>query len=322
MTGKQTACSERGDTVDKAMTYDYIIVGAGPAGCFCATELVRKGRSVCLLEKEEPGFRKVCGDGVSMTCVEVLKRMEFPMEYLAEAGAVPIHTYFSYVDGRLREKAVDLEAYCLSRDRTDTMFRRYAREKFGVSIAFGEPVKEIRTVPEGYSVNGRQGRRVILSFGADGGILLDGARLLSPQRERPVGASLIVEGAAVRDDFFLFDYKPEYDGTYAWIFSLGGGLYNVGLWRNSRKELLRPQTEAFLETRGREWLGENIRIVCPLRGKIMGIGCRRELSRKDIFLVGDAANTANPADGEGISRAILDAKRLIDRLESPGRDIS
>ena len=103
------------------MQFDYIIVGAGPAGCFCATELVRRGRSVCVLEKADPGFRKVCGDGVSMTCIEVLKKMEFPVERFAAAGAVPIHKYFYYREGVLQEKDVDLEAYCLPRNRTDEL---------------------------------------------------------------------------------------------------------------------------------------------------------------------------------------------------------
>lgn len=34
------------------MMYDYIIVGAGPAGCVCAGELKRKNYSVCVLETQ------------------------------------------------------------------------------------------------------------------------------------------------------------------------------------------------------------------------------------------------------------------------------
>lgn len=300
------------------MIFDYIIVGAGPAGCFCATELVRKGRSVCVLEKTGRGFRKVCGDGVSMTCIEVLKKMEFPVERFAGAGAVPIHKYYYYIDGALREKDVDLEAYCLARNKTDELFRRYAEEDFGVSIEYRQDVRNIVSEPFGYSVNGWQGRKLILAVGAGACITLDGAPLVHAAQDRPVGVSLIAEGRAARDDFFLFDYKPEYGGTYAWIFSLGGGFYNVGLWRNSHTELVRRQAEAFFETRGREWLGGDVQISSPLRGMVMGIGRRLTLPQKDIFLAGDAANTANAHDGEGLSRAILDAKNLIDRLEQDG----
>ena len=34
--------------------YDYIIIGAGPAGCFCGIELTKKGLKVCIFEKNVP----------------------------------------------------------------------------------------------------------------------------------------------------------------------------------------------------------------------------------------------------------------------------
>ena len=55
------------------MMYDYIIVGAGPAGCVCAGELKRKNYSVCVLEKQPEHYRKVCGDGISYVCVQALR---------------------------------------------------------------------------------------------------------------------------------------------------------------------------------------------------------------------------------------------------------
>ena len=51
------------------MMYDYIVVGAGPAGCVCAGELKKKNYSVCVLEKQPEHYRKVCGDGISYVCV-------------------------------------------------------------------------------------------------------------------------------------------------------------------------------------------------------------------------------------------------------------
>ena len=53
--------------------YDYIVVGAGPAGCICAGELKKKGYTVCALERQAPDHRKVCGDGISDVCVRLLR---------------------------------------------------------------------------------------------------------------------------------------------------------------------------------------------------------------------------------------------------------
>ena len=72
------------------MMYDYIIVGAGPAGCVCAGELKRKNYSVCVLEKQPEHYRKVCGDGISYVCVQALRSIDFPIESLMDAGAVKI----------------------------------------------------------------------------------------------------------------------------------------------------------------------------------------------------------------------------------------
>mgnify|MGYP002543404412 FL=1 len=110
------------------MMYDYIIVGAGPAGCVCAGELKRKNYSVCVLEKQPEHYRKVCGDGISYVCVQALRSIDFPIESLMDAGAVKIQRYIHYVNGKMYEDRIGdygKEAYGLARDKTDAAFRQY-----------------------------------------------------------------------------------------------------------------------------------------------------------------------------------------------------
>jgi len=45
--------------------FDVIVVGAGPAGCTAAFNLIRQGFRVALIEKEKLVRQKSCGGGLS-----------------------------------------------------------------------------------------------------------------------------------------------------------------------------------------------------------------------------------------------------------------
>ena len=53
------------------MSYDLVIVGAGPAGIFTALELIRKGskRSILMVEKGSPLEKRHCPKPQAWRCV-------------------------------------------------------------------------------------------------------------------------------------------------------------------------------------------------------------------------------------------------------------
>lgn len=291
--------------------FDVIVIGAGPAGCFAATELKRRGYSVCILEKEERGHRKVCGDGLSMAGMEVLRMMDFPVERIPAKGAFRIQHYYYYAENRLIQKEVEKPAYCLARNLTDELFQEYAQQDFHIPIRYGCGVKDIVRMEGGYAVNGVHGRKVLAAVGANARIRLDGRDFLCIDRGKPVGISCIIKGKPAEEGFFFFDYDAAYEGTYAWIFTLGRNLYNVGLWRKAEYGRLKNQLAEFMEKRCPEWTGA-YEVVRPPKGAFMGIGSPVKSREDGIFLVGDAANTSNEMDGEGISRAIISAREIVE----------
>lgn len=293
--------------------FDVIIIGAGPAGCFAATELKRKGCSVCILEKEEQGHRKVCGDGLSMTAIEVLRLMNFPIERIVQKGAFKIERYYYYTGNKLIKKEIDKPAYCLARNITDELFQDYAKNDFNIPFRYASEVKNILRIENWYIVNGFYGKKVIVASGANSQIMLDGQPFLCIDSSKPVGISCIIKGKTLDKGFFLFDYDSVYDGTYAWIFSLGNDLYNVGLWRKTECNNLKPQLSDFIKRRCPEWIGKEYEIVRPIKGAFMGIGTSVESNVDGIFFVGDIANTSNEMDGEGISKAIISAKEIVEK---------
>ncbi len=299
------------------MIYDYIVIGAGPAGCFSAVELKNKGYSVCILEKQKKNYVKVCGGGLSMAAVEVLKRMCFPLERLE--GQMRISKYFYYKEKNLYTRALDAEkgelAYGMNRLDIDRLFRDYAQLDWGISITYESEVKNIIKEDNCYIVNGLSARNLIVALGANGSVMLQGQKLIGHDPYRPFGVSAVVRGKKVEEPFYLFDYQEKYAGTYAWIFTIGEDLYNVGLWLRQDIPRIREYFTEFYNSRGKSVFGDDAVTEIPLRGSFMGIGKRTEPHHEHIYFVGDAVNTSNPMDGEGISKAIIDAKLLTGNID-------
>ena len=57
------------------MTYDAIIVGAGPGGATAAAFMAEDGLRVLLIDKDRFPRDKVCGDAISGKSVEVLRQL-------------------------------------------------------------------------------------------------------------------------------------------------------------------------------------------------------------------------------------------------------
>ena len=71
------------------MTYDVIVIGAGPAGCSAAIGAARSGASVLLLERGRFPRHKVCGEFVSAESLHLLEQLLTP-EHRALIGNAPL----------------------------------------------------------------------------------------------------------------------------------------------------------------------------------------------------------------------------------------
>src|SRR6187401_262623 len=68
------------------MSFDAIVMGAGPAGATAALLLARAGWTVAIVEKTAFPRRKVCGEFISAPALALLGRLGVAESVIASAG--------------------------------------------------------------------------------------------------------------------------------------------------------------------------------------------------------------------------------------------
>ncbi len=291
--------------------YDFAVIGAGPAGCFAALELLKRGKTVLVFEKEAEGHRKVCGDGISKECVALLEKTGFPKEEFERCGAAIIKDRIVIDENNIKHTVKYAEndhPYGLSRGFTDKIFQDYLK-KCGVEIIYNRRVQRIEKTGSGYMAEGFYFRDYIIA----GGVLArqpESNLYIHTPKDNPIGISMIIRAKTNHTPFFLFDYNPEYRGTYGWIFKIEGELWNVGLWLREDHEKLKYLFSDFVKNRVGEYFPQGYEIVTsPKSAFLAAHGDRAEKC------IGDAAGSCSYENGEGIRQAILSAVEYVSAIK-------
>ena len=292
--------------------YDYAIIGAGPAGCFLAHELHKKDKRVILFEKQVKGFRKVCGDGLSKGCVELLKSSGFPFENLTALGAKKIEKTILYNgDGIKKEGDFAPEEpcpYAISRDLLDGAFQDWILGE-GIEIQFQAEVTSAQAQEGGYLINGCLCKEYIVASGVYAKDPTTGMPI-HKLKDAPIGMAMIVKQKSQQKPFFLFDRSSKFLGAYGWIFKLENDLWNIGVWLKKDKSSLKGLFEEFVDSRVSEYLGRDYEVIVPPRSAPLAI----TNASAQPYCIGDASGTCDEENGEGISRAIRSALVYAEKI--------
>ncbi len=309
---------------------DVLVVGAGPSGSAAAYWLAREGLDVVVVEKKRFPRAKTCGDGLTPRAVRQLAEMGVEPELSAS-----YHRYQglrSVAFGRALEMAwpehpeFPSYGYTITRHDLDGLVAENA-VKAGAELWQNAEAVEPLSSAEGGGRRPARGARVldrdrgsISAVSARVVVVADGSltrvgRALGTERVKRWPQGMAIRGyfsSPRHDDLFIESHLDIRDSGgnvvpgYGWIFPLGDGRVNAGIgllstsarWKGVNTTKLLEQFVAYAP---RSWgLSPTTSLGPPTGGRLpmgLAVGPR---AGPDWLVVGDAAGSINPFNGEGI----------------------
>lgn len=292
------------------MTYDVIIVGAGPGGLSCAEVTARRGLKTLVLERKTVLGRKVCAGGITWN--GLIQKM---------SGDI--------FDRLFPEQQVytQLQKVCVS--ASSPIIATVNREKLGQKMAQKAALAgaEIRTGSLVVSIGDRSlvyedkatGKRDQIQFGwlvgADGSSSLVRRHIGISTRYTGVGINYQIPGDYDEMQWHLNSFL--FDSGYAWVFPHLGSA-SIGAYVDGQKMKAHTLNKNLIKWG--EQHGHPLRKFKP-SAELINFDFRGWCFN-NIFLVGDAAGLASGLTGEGIFPAIVSGETVGNYIADPHHNIS
>jgi geranylgeranyl reductase family protein len=308
------------------LTFDIIIVGAGPAGCACALSLKDSGLNIALIEKGRFPRDKVCGDALSPDVLNQLEKLNGNLreKFLTlHSDRIAHITGVSLTGTRQNTATIDLispqhhHGWVVKRMDFDNFLFEQICDLPDVTIFQDTKVEGITDCEEFISLETNSCTfQCKLVIGADGANSVVARKLAGYEPDRNHHSAAVrayftnIAGMNGSEAIELHFYKRSLPG-YFWIFPLPNGEANVGLGMLSsvvsRKHInLKKLFYDLIESEpGLKARFGSAKQLTELTGFGLPLGSRkRTLSGNRFMLVGDAAAMIDPITGEGIGNAI------------------
>jgi menaquinone-9 beta-reductase len=320
--------------------HDVLVIGGGPAGAAAGFWLAKAGHDVCVLERKAFPRDKTCGDGLTPRAVHQLRDMG-----LEPAIAAHHHRH----DGlRAVAHGITLElkwpehpvfpnyGYVVRRRDLDQMVADHAA---GAGATVHQATEAVRPLLRDGLLTGAvvkdkatgetreiQARYVVV---ADGSLSRFG-RALGAARDKTYPQGIAIRGyfeSPISADPWIescLDVRDRAGAAmpgYGWIFPLGDGTINVGIGLLSTFKGYKDVNTSHLMT---EWaataperwgIDPDAMLAPATGGRLPMAGSINPKVGPNWLLVGDAAGSINPFNGEGIDYAYETARMAADLID-------
>lgn len=294
--------------------YDVAVVGAGPAGSVFARELLRKrpGLRIAVIDGQSEEKSKPCGGLLAPDAQKVLAQfdMTLPTEILADPQIFSVET-IDLVSGKVRYY-----------QRHYLNMNRYAFDRWLVSLIpesaelmRGRCVGISRT-DVGFELNlGGSLLTARALVGADGASSIVRRTFFKPMGKQYVSIQQWFENKGQKLPYYSCIFDSKTSDSCSWTIHKDGMVVFGGAFRKQgcreAFELQKKRFESFTKNR----LGE------PLKTEACLVSSPRRMSDfkcaiPGVYLVGEAAGFISSSSFEGISSALISAKKLADAFSS------
>lgn len=305
------------EEVSLTMSYDVVVVGAGPAGATAAKFLAEKGANVLLTDKHTFPRDKPCGGMVS---VRTLKRFPYISRESISSYSFGGTIYSSSLKHRVVvHKDEPVAAFVVRKDFDDALVR--LAQTSGATFRDGVSATDIQRINGKAAVTFDNGETVEsqLVIGADGVWSVVAKKSGLGQHYPHIGRCLFQEVPVANDrldeyftkkkDFHLFLRFMGVDG-FGWI-APKNGLVNIGVGEiqpsSPRRQTKRPLKEVYREfirvLKERNLIPPTI-TPGTMQGGVLPLRPLERTFADRIILCGDAAGQMNPLTGDGIHYAM------------------
>ena len=323
--------------------YDLLIVGAGPAGAAAAYWAAKRGLEVLAVDKQHFPRDKTCGDGLTPRAVKELSDMG--LEWASAGwhrheglrvrahGAVlelPWPSHPVYPDYGFVVRRRDLDSLVAERARSAGAVVRHGVEAVkplwsgdGSGKLAGAVLRD-KTTGETEQVKARY---VIVADGANSRF----GRALGTKRDRGLAQGMAIRtyyASPAHDDPWIesaLDITDRRGNTlpgYGWVFPLGDGKVNVGIGLLSTFRDYKSVNTSWLMEEWAHALPDFWGVdpaspeIAPVGGRLPMGGSVQPKAGANWLVVGDAAGTVNPFNGEGIDYAYETGRAAADIIAS------
>lgn len=311
------------------LSYDVLIVGAGPSGVSCAMHLRNSGLRIAVIDKSIFPRDKICGDAIPGPSWRVLRRLipNSENEIDQVTGAQKIKSsVINYQKKRLLSVFWKTKAYNIPRHSFDNYLFQKLKSEDSITVLEGDRVSEIERENSVFQIKTSKGFLINTKFivGADGANSIVRRKLgreLKNENSNGVSVRAYFKDIDFPNDANYFYIRKNFPG-YFWIFPLENNLFNVGIgYANERigRELdIKKSLTDFINS------DEDLKVKFSkgeMTTKVVGHklpfgGAKQDYSGDGYLLSGDAANLVDPMMGHGIDKALISGelagKQIVD----------